>query len=203
MLRSTTSASPDMFGVKPFPMITCAYPCKLTSKRFRIICLLAHDAIQREVRTGRIPAYQVSCGGMYSRVTMYASLPKHALRSSRITDRVPTEPRVERAETRDKRQGHNRQRALTGRQNARYNRALGEAMVRARNEVFRNVDGCALNAKYHSWRRVCEAVSVKETSVCIVDGTGKIVREVKVASEPDTLLALHALLKTGLLKTRF
>ena len=33
-------------------------------------------------------------------------------------------------------------------------------------------------------------VSVKETSVCIVDGTGKIVREVKVASEPDTLLAV-------------
>jgi hypothetical protein len=28
-------------------------------------------------------------------------------------------------------------------------------------------------------------VSVKETSLCIVDGTGKIVREVKVASEPD------------------
>ena len=33
-------------------------------------------------------------------------------------------------------------------------------------------------------------VSVKETSVCIVDGTGKIVREVKVASEPDALLAV-------------
>src|ERR1700751_892899 len=31
-------------------------------------------------------------------------------------------------------------------------------------------------------------VSVKETSVCIVDGTGRIVREVKVASEPDALL---------------
>jgi hypothetical protein len=28
-------------------------------------------------------------------------------------------------------------------------------------------------------------VSVKETSVCIVDDTGKIVREVKAASEPD------------------
>jgi len=35
-------------------------------------------------------------------------------------------------------------------------------------------------------------VSVKETSVCIVDGTGKIVREVKVASEPDGLLAVLA-----------
>jgi hypothetical protein len=31
-------------------------------------------------------------------------------------------------------------------------------------------------------------VSVKETSVCIVDETGRIVREVKVASEPDALL---------------
>jgi len=33
-------------------------------------------------------------------------------------------------------------------------------------------------------------VSVKETSVCIVDDTGSIVREVKVASEPDALLAV-------------
>lgn len=31
-------------------------------------------------------------------------------------------------------------------------------------------------------------VSVKEASVCIVDDTGKIVREVKVASEPEALL---------------
>jgi transposase len=31
-------------------------------------------------------------------------------------------------------------------------------------------------------------VSVKDTSVCIVDDVGKIVREVKVASEPDDLL---------------
>ena len=31
-------------------------------------------------------------------------------------------------------------------------------------------------------------VSVKETSVCIVDVTGRIVREVKVASEPEALL---------------
>jgi hypothetical protein len=31
-------------------------------------------------------------------------------------------------------------------------------------------------------------VSVKETSICIVDDTGKIVREVKVASEPEALL---------------
>jgi transposase len=33
-------------------------------------------------------------------------------------------------------------------------------------------------------------VSVNETSVCIVDDTGKIVREVKVASEPEALLAV-------------
>ena len=33
-------------------------------------------------------------------------------------------------------------------------------------------------------------VSVKDTSVCIVDGTGKIVREVKAASEPAALLAV-------------
>src|ERR1700745_2378990 len=33
-------------------------------------------------------------------------------------------------------------------------------------------------------------VSVKDTSVCIVDETGKIIREVKVASEPDALLAV-------------
>jgi transposase len=33
-------------------------------------------------------------------------------------------------------------------------------------------------------------VSVKETSVCIVDDTGRIIREVKVASEPQALLAV-------------
>ena len=33
-------------------------------------------------------------------------------------------------------------------------------------------------------------VSVKDTSVCVVDDTGKIVREVKVASEPEALLAV-------------
>ena len=33
-------------------------------------------------------------------------------------------------------------------------------------------------------------VSVKETSVCIVDETGKIVRDVRVASEPEALLAV-------------
>ena len=34
------------------------------------------------------------------------------------------------------------------------------------------------------------SISVKDTSVCIVDGTGKIVREVKVASEPQALLVV-------------
>ena|SRR5262245_42729764 len=33
-------------------------------------------------------------------------------------------------------------------------------------------------------------VSVKETSVCIVDDTSKIIREVKVASEPEPLLSV-------------
>ena len=33
-------------------------------------------------------------------------------------------------------------------------------------------------------------VSVKETSVCIVDETGRIIREVKTASEPEALLAV-------------
>ena len=33
-------------------------------------------------------------------------------------------------------------------------------------------------------------VSVKETSVCIVDDIGRIVREVKVASEPEALLSM-------------
>jgi transposase len=33
-------------------------------------------------------------------------------------------------------------------------------------------------------------VSVKDTSVCIADEMGKIVREVKVASEPEALLVL-------------
>src|SRR5471032_2374560 len=33
-------------------------------------------------------------------------------------------------------------------------------------------------------------VSVKETNVCIVDDTGRIVREVKVASEPEALLGV-------------
>jgi transposase len=32
-------------------------------------------------------------------------------------------------------------------------------------------------------------VSVKETSICIVDDTGRIVREVKVASEPEASAA--------------
>jgi hypothetical protein len=34
-------------------------------------------------------------------------------------------------------------------------------------------------------------VSVKETSICIVDDTGRIVKEVKVASEPAALLKVE------------
>ncbi len=33
-------------------------------------------------------------------------------------------------------------------------------------------------------------VSIKETSVCIVDDTGRILREVNVASEPEALLSV-------------
>src|SRR5215204_3877065 len=33
-------------------------------------------------------------------------------------------------------------------------------------------------------------VSVKETSVCVIDGSGKTIREVKVATEPAAILAV-------------
>src|SRR4051794_12682278 len=33
-------------------------------------------------------------------------------------------------------------------------------------------------------------VSVKETSVCVIDGTGKVIQEVKVATEPDAIRAV-------------
>ena len=33
-------------------------------------------------------------------------------------------------------------------------------------------------------------VSVKETSVCVIDGAGKTIREAKVASEPEAILAI-------------
>jgi len=33
-------------------------------------------------------------------------------------------------------------------------------------------------------------VSVKETSICIVDDTGRTVRDVKVPNEPEALLAV-------------
>jgi hypothetical protein len=33
-------------------------------------------------------------------------------------------------------------------------------------------------------------VSVKETSLCLVDDAGRIVREVRVVSEPEALLAV-------------
>jgi transposase len=33
-------------------------------------------------------------------------------------------------------------------------------------------------------------VSIKETSVCVIDGTGRVVREVKVPTEPEVILAV-------------
>ena len=51
-----------------------------------------------------------------------------------------------------------------------------------------------MGLKHQKEKRACYFagldVSVKETSVCIVDDTGKIVGEVKVGSEPETLLAV-------------
>jgi len=35
-------------------------------------------------------------------------------------------------------------------------------------------------------------VSLEQTSVCVVDGAGRVVREAKVASEPETLIAWFA-----------
>jgi hypothetical protein len=54
------------------------------------------------------------------------------------------------------------------------------------------VRGCGF--KYHKEMRSMDHfsgldVSVKETSVCIVDETDRIVREVKVASEPQAFVA--------------
>ena len=43
-------------------------------------------------------------------------------------------------------------------------------------------------------------VSLKESSVCIVDATGKVVREVKVVSEPEALVGYFEML--GLPVTR-
>jgi transposase len=42
-------------------------------------------------------------------------------------------------------------------------------------------------------------VSVKNTRICIVDELGEIVREVKVASEPDALLTVLTNPRTALL----
>src|SRR3954471_8709299 len=40
-------------------------------------------------------------------------------------------------------------------------------------------------------------VSLKHSSVCVVDGVGKIVREAKVASEPEALVGFFRGLETG------
>ena len=38
-------------------------------------------------------------------------------------------------------------------------------------------------------------VSLEETSVCIVDGAGKIIRETQVASEPEALVGYFSALE--------
>ena len=40
-------------------------------------------------------------------------------------------------------------------------------------------------------------VSVRETSVCVVDDTGKMVAERKVATEPDNLIELLGSISSG------
>jgi transposase len=40
-------------------------------------------------------------------------------------------------------------------------------------------------------------VSLEQSSVCVVDGTGKIVREAKLASEPEALVGFFRGLETG------
>ena len=41
-------------------------------------------------------------------------------------------------------------------------------------------------------------VSLEASSVCVIDGSGKIVREAKVASEPETLIAWFGSLGSSL-----
>jgi hypothetical protein len=41
-------------------------------------------------------------------------------------------------------------------------------------------------------------VSLEDSSVCVLDGSGKIVREAKVLSEPDALIAWFGSLGFGL-----
>ena len=57
----------------------------------------------------------------------------------------------------------------------------------------RSVGGAAsIRRRSAAWGRYFAGldVSVKETSVCIVDDTGRLVREAKVASEPEALLSV-------------
>ncbi len=43
-------------------------------------------------------------------------------------------------------------------------------------------------------------VSLERSSVCVVDATGRIVREAKVASEPEALVAFLAGLGVGVVR---
>jgi hypothetical protein len=63
-----------------------------------------------------------------------------------------------------------------------------QAYSAGRNEDFGCcASSCPIQQNGPCWASPSD-VSVKETSICIVDDTGRIVREVKVASEPEALL---------------
>jgi transposase len=43
-------------------------------------------------------------------------------------------------------------------------------------------------------------VSLEQSSVCVVDGAGKIVRETKVTSEPEVLVRFFRALEIGVIR---
>src|SRR5215831_11144666 len=62
------------------------------------------------------------------------------------------------------------------------------AALQADGETRSAYAASSIRRRSAAWTILLDDVSVKETSVCIVDDTGRIAREVKVASEPDSLL---------------
>ncbi len=58
-------------------------------------------------------------------------------------------------------------------------------------QAITTIAASSIRRRSAAWTILLELdVSVKATSVCIVDDTSKIVREVKIASEPEALLAV-------------